>query len=101
MLHIIKPNCCFYGFENTSSPKFNWSTLKKNRDAYITRLNKLYFQNLENNKVEVLQGNAKFIDQNTIIVDQKKYTGKKILIAVGGSGNVGANLYHFFQTKRS
>ena len=74
----------FYGFENTSSPKFNWSTLKKNRDAYITRLNKLYFQNLENNKVEVLQGNAKFIDQNTIIVDQKKYIGKKILIAVGG-----------------
>ena len=74
----------FYGFENTSFPKFNWSTLKKNRDAYITRLNKLYFQNLENNKVEVLQGNAKFIDQNTIIVDQKKYTGKKILIAVGG-----------------
>ena len=74
----------FYGFENTSSPKFNWSTLKKNRDAYINRLNKLYFQNLENNKVEVLQGNAKFIEQNTIIVDQKKYTGKKILIAVGG-----------------
>ena len=66
----------FYGFENTSSPKFNWSTLKKNRDAYITRLNKLYFQNLENNKVEVLQGNAEFINQNTIIVD-KKYIGKK------------------------
>ena len=57
---------------------------KKKRDLYIARLNKLYFENLENNKVDVLQGNAKFINENTIIVGQKKYVGKKILIAVGG-----------------
>ena len=74
----------FYGFENLDAPKFNWSILKKKRDLYIARLNKLYFENLENNKVDVLQGNAKFINENTIIVGQKKYVGKKILIAVGG-----------------
>ena len=98
----------FYGFENLSSPKFNWSTLKKNRDEYITRLNKLYFENLENNKVNVLQGNAKFINKNTIIVDQKKYVGKKILIAVGGrpltpnipGASYGINSNDFFELEK-
>lgn len=51
-----------YGF-NTQVESFNWQTLVKNRQAYIDRIHQSYQNSLSNNKVDVVQGPAIFIDK--------------------------------------
>lgn len=83
-----------YGFGDDSMAddmvkKFDWTTLKHKRDAYIKRLNGIYEKNLVNDKVDYHEGYASFIDKNTLQIeglDGEKYTvkAKQITIAVGG-----------------
>ena len=75
-----------YGWDSKIS--FNWGAFKHNRDNEIKRLNGVYKGILENNQVERLDGEAKFIDANTIRVTHKdgssqQVTGRKIIIATG------------------
>lgn len=72
-----------YGFEPLS-PAFNYSTFAEKRDAFITKLNGIYANGLENSKVDVVSGYAKFVDNNTVAVGEKTYTAEHIIIAVGG-----------------
>lgn len=62
----------------------NWSALKKNRDAYIARLNNIYETNLERRDVTYLRGRARFIDRETLDVDGVQYAAERIVIATGG-----------------
>lgn len=78
-----------YGFSVKQTAPFDWSTFKKKRDAYVTRLNGIYDRNLHNDKVELIRGRARFVSKNEVEValnDGGKDTirAKKILIAVGG-----------------
>ncbi|KAJ3240709.1 hypothetical protein HDU81_002900 [Chytriomyces hyalinus] len=79
MLHEAKG----YGFDVTNNG-FNWEKLKAKRDAYIVRLNNIYTTNLGKDKIDLINGTAKFTDSKTVEVDGTSYTGKHILIAVGG-----------------
>jgi len=72
-----------YGF-NFSDVSFNWKTIKEKRDAYISRLNTIYANNLKNSKIDVYQGFAKYIDHNKVQVGDTVLTGKYSLIATGG-----------------
>ncbi|EGN96234.1 hypothetical protein SERLA73DRAFT_125062 [Serpula lacrymans var. lacrymans S7.3] len=68
---------------------FSWSTFKPQRDAYIRRLNKIYENNLEKEKVEYHAGFARLVSTNTVEVtrpDGEKYTlsADNICIATGG-----------------
>lgn len=72
-----------YGFDVTVN-KFDWSTLVKNRQAYISRIHASYDRVLGNNKVTLLKGFAKFVDAKTVEVDGEQYTAPHILIATGG-----------------
>jgi glutathione reductase (NADPH) len=72
-----------YGFDIQQTPSFNWNYLKLKRDAYVTRLNGIYANNLNKEKVEVIYGDASFVDRNTVKVGEQLYSGKHILIAVG------------------
>ncbi|KAG1147220.1 hypothetical protein G6F37_002635 [Rhizopus arrhizus] len=79
-----------YGYEIPGEVKFNWSVLKKKRDAYIQRLNGIYDTNLKNDKVEYIQGFASFVNSNTLSIkpaDKESRSfevqGKHILIASG------------------
>jgi glutathione reductase (NADPH) len=77
-----------FGFQ-VEKVTFDWNTLKLARDAYITRLNGIYLNMLKNNKVDVLQGTASFVDSKTVCVTagdgtKMTVTAKNILIAVGG-----------------
>ena len=74
-----------YGFDLKETPAFNWNYLKQKRDAYVTRLNGIYANNLNKEKVELIEGHASFIDKNTVKVGEKLYSGKHILIAVGSA----------------
>ncbi|XP_033637722.1 glutathione reductase, mitochondrial-like [Asterias rubens] len=72
-----------YGYD-VQKKSFSWSAIKEKRDAYIKRLNGIYFGNLERSKVTYINGFAKFADNRSVVVDGTLYTGKHILIATGG-----------------
>ncbi|RKO88523.1 hypothetical protein BDK51DRAFT_23619 [Blyttiomyces helicus] len=72
------------GYGHTVEHKgFSWETLKEKRDAYIVRLNNIYGNNLNREKVDLIHGTARFVDNNTIEVAGELYSGKHILIATG------------------
>ncbi len=64
--------------------KFDWSSVKKRRDAYVRRLNGIYESNLDNDGVERLSGRARLVDARTIEVDGLQLQAPNILIATGG-----------------
>ncbi|KAF6040929.1 GSR [Bugula neritina] len=72
-----------YGF-NTELKSFDWSVIKKSRDAYIKRLNGIYGNNLNKSNVDAIHGEAKFVDSKVVEVGGDRYTADHILIAVGG-----------------
>ncbi|MFC3393762.1 glutathione-disulfide reductase [Brenneria rubrifaciens] len=72
-----------YGFDTTVN-QFNWETLVKNRSAYIDRIHQSYENVLGKNKVDVIQGFARFIDAHTVDVNGERITADHILIATGG-----------------
>ncbi|XP_010900907.1 glutathione reductase, mitochondrial isoform X1 [Esox lucius] len=74
-----------YGFD-IGNVQFNWETIKAKRDAYVSRLNHIYRNNLDKAKIETIQGHARFTNdpEPTVEVNGKKYTAPHILIATGG-----------------
>uniref|UniRef100_A0A8C9UPI8 glutathione-disulfide reductase n=1 Tax=Spermophilus dauricus TaxID=99837 RepID=A0A8C9UPI8_SPEDA len=74
-----------YGFQSCES-KFNWRVIKEKRDAYVSRLNTIYRNNLTKSHIEIIHGHAAFTcdPQPTVEVNGKKYTAPHILIATGG-----------------
>lgn len=73
-----------YGW-NSEVKDFNWSTLIKNKDQEIDRLNGIYRKLLSNSGVELFDGRGTLIDKNTVKIGDKKVTSDKILIATGGT----------------
>ncbi|MCG3767064.1 glutathione-disulfide reductase [Vibrio cincinnatiensis] len=76
-----------YGFD-VDVKGLDWSTLIKNRQAYIGRIHQSYDRVLGNNKVNVIRGFARFVDEKTVEVNGKQYTADHILIAVGGRPSI-------------
>lgn len=79
-LHTYAPE---YGFDVTVN-RFDFATLKANRQAYIDRIHGAYGRGFDNNGVELLKGYAKFVDDHTVEVAGQTYTAPHILIATGG-----------------
>ncbi len=69
-------------YDNAS---FDWSTLIKNKDTEIQRLNDIYKNMLEKAGVTIHGDYASFIDNHTLQVGDDTITADKILIATGGS----------------
>ena len=80
-----------YGF-TISDTKFNWLDLKTQRDAYVSRLNANYNKMLETSKVDIIRGDATFIDARTVRVGDKEFSAKHILIAVGSRPSLPSEL---------
>jgi len=76
-----------YGFDVTVN-KFDWNTLVASREAYIERIHGSYDRGLENNKVTLVRGYGRFVNERTIEVDGQEYTADHILIATGGSPSI-------------
>lgn len=64
--------------------RFDWDTLKENKDNEINRLNDIYKSILDNNEVTVFQARARIKSAHEIDIDGKIVTAKNVLIAVGG-----------------
>ena len=76
-----------YGFD-VDVKGFDWGKLVESREAYISRIHTAYDNVLGNNKIEVINGFAKFVDAKTIEVNGEHYTADHILIAVGGEPTI-------------
>ncbi|WP_417659042.1 glutathione-disulfide reductase [Pseudidiomarina sp.] len=72
-----------YGFD-IEQKGFDWSTLVKNREAYIQRIHGGYKRGFEGNGVDYIEGFARFVDANTVEVNGEHITADHITIAVGG-----------------
>ena len=73
-----------YGLSVGGDITFDWNGFTKKREAYIQRLNGIYQRNLDNSKVEIINGLAKFVGEKRVQVDGKVYSADHILVAVGG-----------------
>eukprot|EP00551_Chaetoceros_affinis_P012130 CAMPEP_0203663150 /NCGR_PEP_ID=MMETSP0090-20130426/850_1 /ASSEMBLY_ACC=CAM_ASM_001088 /TAXON_ID=426623 /ORGANISM="Chaetoceros affinis, Strain CCMP159" /LENGTH=536 /DNA_ID=CAMNT_0050526023 /DNA_START=71 /DNA_END=1681 /DNA_ORIENTATION=- len=103
--HTISHDAKYYGFDSDASSHcastFDFTSLKRARDAYVTKLNGIYERGLLNAGVEYIQGRAKFVDDTTVQVmsvdadDESKeiaaaptpirtLTAEHIIIATGG-----------------
>jgi len=69
--------------------KLDWSALKKNRDAYVSGLNKTFGSHWSKDGIATHMGLSEFVDKNTIKINlmeggEKTVTAPNIVIAVGG-----------------
>ena len=72
-----------YGFD-VAVGGHDWSGLKRRRDDYVARLNKIYENLLDGSGVDYVVGSARFVDANTVAVGDEHYVGERIVIASGG-----------------
>ncbi len=72
-----------YGF-TAAVTDFDWGRLKRERDAYIARLNAGYERGLTKNQVQIVRGYARFADARTVEADGQRYSADHVVIAVGG-----------------
>ncbi len=82
-MHHHLDHAADYGFD-IDVRDHDWATLKARRDAYVTRLNGIYENNLERRGVDFIQGAAHFVDPHTLAVGDGHYQAERIAIATGG-----------------
>jgi len=76
-----------YGFNSNISKElksFEWNRLVENRESYIANILKFYNKLMEDNRITVINGFAKFVDDSTVEVNGNTYTADHITIATGG-----------------
>lgn len=61
-----------------------WQAFLERKNAEIARLNQIYEKTQTDNKVHLMKGHAQLKDPHTVAVNDKEYTSKYILLAVGG-----------------
>jgi len=63
--------------------RFDWSTLLRNKDREIARLNGVYAKLLEEAGVAHIEGRARVVDPHTVEVGGQRFTAENILVATG------------------
>ncbi|MDC1288075.1 glutathione-disulfide reductase, partial [Gammaproteobacteria bacterium] len=71
-----------YGYDLTRN-SFDWSKLVAKREKYIEGINTWYHGYLKELGIDEIEGEASFIDANTIAVNGKHYSARDIVIATG------------------
>lgn len=76
-----------YGFD-VSLQGFDWGRLKAGRDRYVQGINDWYRTYLADSDIDLITGQAQFVDARTLSVNGRHYTADHICIAVGGCPDV-------------
>lgn len=71
-----------YGWD-VGKPTFDFARLQGAIRKELQRLEGVYLTMLENSRVDLFRGRARFVDANTVEVDGQRLQGKNILIATG------------------
>ena len=66
------------------SVSFDWATLRDNKQKEISRLNGIYAGLLNKAGVELFRGRAVIVDAHTVMVGERRYSAKYLLVATGG-----------------
>ncbi len=72
-----------FGWGLNGDLKFDWQTLRDNKNTEISRLNGIYESLLANAGVTIHSGRARFIDRHTLDIDGELITAERIAIATG------------------
>jgi mercuric reductase len=82
--HLAKVNP-FTGLQ-TSTGEVELAPLVKQKDELVSELrNQKYVNLIDEYGFELIEGEAKFVDEHTVEVNGKKFTAKRFLIATGAS----------------
>jgi glutathione reductase (NADPH) len=69
---------------SAETPVLDWQALKRNRALEISRLNDVYDKLLGNAGVTILEGRARVVGPNEVVVDGAVCHATQILVATGG-----------------
>ncbi len=72
-----------YGFD-VELKGHDWGALKRQRDAYVLKLNGIYERNLEKRGVTLIRGRARYSSRNEIVVGERRLHAARSVIATGG-----------------
>ena len=72
-----------YGFD-VELRGHDWQSLKRQRDAYVLKLNGIYERNLEQRRVTLVRGRARFETAHRLLVGERKLEAPHIVVASGG-----------------
>ena len=78
----LKNYAADYGY-TIGETSFDFNTLRKNREAYIERSRQAFSNNFNRNGVDYIEGDARFVDKNTVEVNGEHIRAKHIVIASG------------------
>lgn len=56
---------CWEGID-AENKKFDWGRMKTQRDAYVKRLNGIYYNNIVRDGIYLIRGQANFVDEKTL-----------------------------------
>ncbi|MDX1434156.1 MAG: glutathione-disulfide reductase [Gammaproteobacteria bacterium] len=63
---------------------FDGAALKRERDAYVARLNDVYAARLEREGIALVRGRARFVGERTVEVGGERLSAGHVLVATGG-----------------
>ncbi|SCZ64290.1 glutathione-disulfide reductase [Thiohalomonas denitrificans] len=72
-----------YGFDVVVND-FDWTQLVESRDRFIQGINDWYTTYLADSNVDVIRGEARFVDAHTVEVNGEQYSADHIVVAPGG-----------------
>ena len=72
-----------YGFQ-IKRTGFDWPKLKRSRDDYVTRLNGIYRNRLDDSGIDLYEGTAEFSGSHAVTVDGTALQADHVIIATGG-----------------
>ena len=72
-----------FGWQNDGDLRFDWTTLRDNKNAEIQRLNGIYRNLLTNAGVEILEGRATFTSAHTLHINGTSISARHIAITTG------------------
>ncbi|HTN88830.1 MAG TPA: glutathione-disulfide reductase [Sorangium sp.] len=71
------------GGNGHAGPSFDWSTLLRNKNKEIERLNGVYERLLKNSGADIRWGQARVVDPHAVEIDGATITAERILVATG------------------
>jgi len=72
-----------FGWSNSGKLSFDWSTLVKNKDREIKRLNGIYERLLLDSGVTIFSGTARFENSHQVEINGQSVSADRIVIATG------------------
>ena len=74
-----------YGW-SSASQQFDWQTFKHSMDSHVSAIRDSQIENLEG--VELLRGQAEFVDAHTLTINGEKISAEFVLLSVGAKPKI-------------